>query len=153
MSLNQNKTTLARPATVNPKWYLVDAEGCIVGRLATRLSLILQGKNKPEYTPHIDNGDHVVVINAEKVVTTGNKENVIMYRHHTLYPGGLKEISYKRMKQSHPERIIQHAVRRMLPKTILGKDMLSKLHVYAGNSHKHQAQNPEPLVINMKRSF
>jgi large subunit ribosomal protein L13 len=108
---------------------------------------LLQGKSKPEYTPHIDTGDHVVIINAEKVAISGTKENDKVYRHHTLYPGGLKEVSYKRMMNNHPERIIELATRRMLPKTKMGKKMFKKLYVYAGAEHPHAAQQPQASAL------
>jgi large subunit ribosomal protein L13 len=137
-----NKTTLTTPATASNNWVLVDATDKAVGRLATRIAMILQGKSKPEYTPYIDTGDNVVIINAEKVAMTGDKSDKKVYRHHTLYPGGLKEIEYQRMLKEHPERILKLAVQRMLPKTKMGKKMFKKLFVYAGPEHPHQAQAP-----------
>ena len=129
------------------KWHLVDAEGKTVGRLASRVATILMGKAKPSYTPYIDVGDHVVVVNAEKVVLTGTKWRDKMYRRHTGYPGGLKEISAQKQLQQHPERIIESAVRGMLPKTKMGRAMAKKLKVYSGSEHPHKAQRPEPLGI------
>lgn len=127
------------------KWHLVDAEGKTVGRLASRIATILMGKAKPSYTPYIDVGDHVVVVNAEKVVLTGTKWQDKVYRHHTGYPGGLKEISAQKQLQQHPERIIESAVRGMLPKTKMGRAMAKKLKVYSGSDHPHKAQQPEPF--------
>ncbi|MCI0486059.1 MAG: 50S ribosomal protein L13 [Blastocatellia bacterium] len=129
------------------KWYLIDASGKTVGRLATQAARILMGKNKPTYTPFLDLGDHVVVINAEKVVFTGNKLKDKLYRHHTGYPGGLKEISAQKQMDRHPERILESAIRGMLPKTKLGRKMGKKLKVYAGSDHPHQAQQPEQLEL------
>lgn len=126
-------------------WYLVDARGCTVGRLASRIATILMGKNKPSYTPFLDVGDHVIVINAAEVRFTGNKWDEKLYRRHSGYPGGLKETSARKLLATHPERIIEYAVRRMLPKTKLGEKMFKKLKVYAGSEHPHQAQKPQPL--------
>lgn len=146
-----HQTTLAKPSTVRENWILVDATDVPVGRLATRVALALQGKSKPEYTPHIDTGDHVVIINADKAAVSGNKENAKVYRHHTLYPGGLKEIPYERMQERHPERIVELAVRRMMPKTKMGRKMFKKLHVYAGAEHPHVAQNPAASDLNVNK--
>lgn len=142
-----HQTTLARPSTVRENWVIIDATDLVVGRAATRIALMLQGKNKPEYTPHIDTGDHVVVINADKVRVSGSKENVKVYRHHSLYPGGLKEVSYEKMMAEHPERILELAVRRMMPKTKMGNKMMKKLHVYAGAEHPHTAQVPTAVDL------
>jgi large subunit ribosomal protein L13 len=142
-----HQTTLARPSTVRENWVVIDATDLVVGRTATRVALMLQGKNKPEYTPHIDTGDHVVIVNAEKVRISGNKESVKLYRHHTLYPGGLKEVSYDKMMTEHPERILELAVRRMMPKTKMGNKMMKKLHVYAGAEHPHAAQLPTAVDL------
>lgn len=146
------QTTFAKPSTLNQKWYIVDAKDLVVGRLAARVAMILQGKNKPEYTPHIDTGDFVIILNADKVVITGRKPEQKVYRYHTLYPGGLKETSYRRMQENHPERILKYAIQRMLPKTKMGKQMIKKLHIYAGEDHVHQAQNPEVLDLSSKGS-
>ncbi len=127
------------------KWYLIDAEGKTVGRLASEAARILMGKNKPTYTPFIDVGDHVVIINAEKVVFTGNKWKDKIYYRHTGYPGGLKEISAEKQLQKHPERILESAIAGMLPKTKMGRRMVKKLKVYKGASHPHKAQQPEPM--------
>ena len=127
------------------KWHLVDAEGKTVGRLASCVATVLMGKSKPTYTPYIDVGDHVVIVNAEKVVLTGTKWRDKVYRRHTGYPGGLKEITAQKQLQQHPERIIESAVRGMLPKTKMGRAMAKKLKVYSGSEHPHKAQRPEPL--------
>jgi large subunit ribosomal protein L13 len=129
------------------KWHLIDASGKTVGRLATQAASILMGKNKPTYTPYIDVGDHIVIINAEKVVFTGRKLQDKVYRHHTGWPGGLKEISAEKQLQQHPERVLESAIRGMLPKNKLGRAMGKKLRVYAGANHPHQAQNPESLSV------
>lgn len=127
------------------KWYVVDAQDYILGRLATQIATILRGKHKPTYAPHYDVGDFVVVINAEKVRLTGRKPEQKTYFQHSGYPGGEKHVPYRRMLEKHPERIIEHAVRLMLPKNALGRKMLKKLKVYGGPEHPHQAQNPQPL--------
>ncbi|HJQ70518.1 MAG TPA: 50S ribosomal protein L13 [Blastocatellia bacterium] len=129
------------------KWYLIDADGKTVGRLATEAARVLMGKNKPSYTPFIDVGDHVVVINAEKVVFTGNKWQDKVYYRHTGYPGGLREVTAQKQLQKHPERILESAIRGMLPKTKMGRKMGKKLKVYAGTNHPHKAQQPEALEI------
>ena len=129
----------------NRTWYVVDAAGQTVGRLATRVARVLTGKNKPTYTPFIDMGDHVVIVNAEKVVFKGNKLLEKMYRHHTGYPGGLKEISARDLMQRHPERVLEQAIKGMLPKNKLGRAMAKKLKVYVGPNHPHEAQKPVPL--------
>src|SRR5262245_32725921 len=129
------------------KWFIIDADGKTVGRLATTAARLLMGKNKPTYTPFIDVGDHVVVINAEKVRFTGNKLKKKIYRHHTGWPGGLKEVVAEKLLARHPERILELAIRGMLPKTKMGKKMGKKLKVYAGSDHRHQAQQPETLNV------
>jgi large subunit ribosomal protein L13 len=129
------------------KWFVIDADGKTVGRLATEAARILMGKNKPTYTPFIDVGDHVVVINAEKVVFTGNKWQDKVYRRHTGYPGGLREVTAQKQLQKHPERILESAIHGMLPKTKMGRKMGKKLKVYAGTDHPHKAQQPEALNI------
>jgi large subunit ribosomal protein L13 len=129
------------------KWLIIDANGQTVGRLATEAARILMGKNKPTYTPYIDVGDHVIVINAEKVVFTGNKWQGKVYRHHTGWPGGLKEITAQKQLQQHPERILELAIRGMLPKNKLGRKMGKKLKVYVGTDHPHQAQQPEAFEV------
>jgi len=130
--------------TIEREWHLIDAEGQVLGRLATRIATMLMGKHKPMYTPFLDCGDHVVVINAEKVVLTGNKMNDKIYYRHTGYPGGIKEARARRVMREHPTRILQSAVRGMVPKTKLGRQMLTKLRVYAGPEHPHEAQQPQP---------
>jgi large subunit ribosomal protein L13 len=141
------KTFSAKPATVQRDWYVVDASGKTLGRLASELARRLRGKHKPEYTPHVDTGDYIVVVNAEKVRVTGQKERDKMYYHHTGYVGNLKSISLEKLRQKRPERIIEIAVKGMLPKNPLGRAMFSKLKVYAGAEHKHAAQQPQPLEI------
>lgn len=141
------KTFSAKPAEVERGWYLVDASDKTLGRLATEVASRLRGKHKPEFTPGVDTGDHIVVINAEKVRVTGNKAEGKMYYHHSGYPGGLKQFSFNKLQERAPERIIERAVKGMLPKNPLGRAMYRKLHVYAGPAHKHQAQQPEPLEI------
>ena len=131
----------------NRKWYVVDASGKTVGRLATEVARMISGKNNPAWTPFLDMGDHVVVINARKAVFTGSKNDQKMYRHHTLYPGGLREASVKEMFEKKPERIIELAVKGMLPKSKLGKAMAKKLKVYADGDHRHTAQKPEAVEI------
>jgi large subunit ribosomal protein L13 len=129
------------------KWFIIDASGKRVGRLATRCASLLMGKNKPSFTPYIDVGDHVVIINAEKVVFTGNKLKDKIYRHHTGWPGGLKEVAAEKLLQRHPERILESAIKGMLPKNKIGRKMGKKLKVYVGTDHPHQAQQPEPLEL------
>lgn len=137
------KSYIAKPNEVERKWYVIDAEGKVLGRLASEIASILRGKNKPIYTPHVDTGDFVIVINADKVVLTGKKLEQKYYRYHTGYPGGLREISYERMMNEKPEKVIQQAVKGMLPKNSLGRQMFRKLKVYRGPEHKNEAQKPE----------
>jgi large subunit ribosomal protein L13 len=132
------------------KWFVVDAKGKTVGRLATEVARILSGKNNPNWTPFLDMGDHVVVINARHAIFKGSKNDQKLYRHHTLYPGGLREKTVREMRATHPERIIELAVKGMLPKTKLGRAMAKKLKVYAGSEHPHTAQKPETLEIETK---
>ena len=141
------KSFMASPSTVERKWYVVDAEGKTLGRLASEVANVLRGKKKPIYTPHIDTGDYVIIVNAEKVVTTGKKLDQKKYYHHSEYVGGMKEATLKEMMQKKPEFVITHAVKGMLPKGPLGRQMLTKLHVYAGPEHNHAAQKPEVLDI------
>jgi large subunit ribosomal protein L13 len=141
------KSYMASPSDVERKWYVVDAEGKTLGRLAAEIANVLRGKKKPIYTPHIDTGDYVIVVNAEKVVTTGKKLNQKIYYHHSEYVGGMKETTLKEMLNKKPEYVITHAVKGMLPKGPLGRQMLKKLFVYAGPEHKHAAQKPETLDI------
>lgn len=128
-------------------WHVVDADGQVLGRVATRVATLLMGKHKPQYTPFLDVGDHVVVINAEKVVLTGNKMNDKVYHRYTGYPGGIREARARRVLREHPTRLIESAVRGMLPKTKLGRQMLGKLRVYAGAEHPHEAQQPQPYSL------
>jgi large subunit ribosomal protein L13 len=141
------KSYVAKPLEIERKWYVVDATDKTLGRMSTEIATILRGKHKPIYTPHVDTGDFVIVVNAEKVKVTGNKYNDKMYRWHTGYLGGLKERTFKQMIQTKPEEIIIHAVKGMLPKNSLGSQMLKKLKVYAGPEHKHDAQLPEALEL------
>jgi large subunit ribosomal protein L13 len=141
------KTYVAKPQTVQRDWCLVDATDKTLGRLAAELASRLRGKHKPEFTPHVDTGDHIIVVNAEKVRVTGNKLQDKMYYHHTGYVGNLKSINLAKQLEKHPERVIQTAVKGMLPKNPLGRAMYKKLHVYAGPAHPHQAQQPTTLDI------
>lgn len=142
-----NTTVSAKPAEVRRDWYVVDAEGKTLGRLASEIARRLKGKHKPIFTPHVDTGDYIVVVNAEKIRVTGNKMKDKMYHHHTGYIGNLKSISLEKQLQKAPERVLQTAVRGMLPRTPLGRAMLKKLRIYAGPEHTHQAQQPKPLDI------
>ena len=142
------KTYSAKPLEVERKWYVIDAEGEILGRLAVRVANILRGKNKPEYTPNVDTGDFVVVINADKVVVSGKKETDKLYRSHSGFPGGFKEISFKAMMEKTPTRAIEKAVKGMLPHNTLGDEQFQKLKVYAGSEHPHAAQ--KPVVYELK---
>ena len=141
------KSFMASPSTVERKWYVVDAEGKTLGRLASEVANVLRGKNKPTYTPHIDTGDYVIVVNAEKIQVTGKKLDQKIYYHHSEYVGGMKEATLREMMQKKPEFVITHAVKGMLPKGPLGRQMLKKLHVYAGPEHNHAAEKPETLDI------
>ena len=141
------KSFMASPSTVERKWYVVDAEGKTLGRLVSEVANVLRGKNKPTYTPHIDTGDYVIVVNAEKIQVTGKKLDQKIYYHHSEYVGGMKEATLREMMQKKPEFVITHAVKGMLPKGPLGRQMLKKLHVYAGPEHNHAAQKPETLDI------
>ena len=141
------KTPLAKKENINHKWHLVDADGKTLGRLATRVAILLRGKNKPIFAPHQDTGDFVVVINAKKVALTGKKWKEKVYVHHSGYPGGLKMASAEKIAEKKPERLITMAVQGMLPKTKLGKKLIKKLKVYAGNAHPHEAQQPEAYTL------
>lgn len=141
------KTFSAKPAEVRRDWFVIDATGKTLGRMATEIAMRLRGKHKPEYTPHVDTGDYIVVVNAEKVAVTGNKQNDKMYHRHTGYPGGIKSMSFDKMVQHAPERIIEIAVKGMLPKNPLGRAMFKKLKVYSGPDHNHTAQQPKVLEI------
>ncbi len=141
------KTFMANAQTVERKWYVVDADGMPLGRLASQVAAILRGKNKPTFTPHVDTGDHVIVINASKVVLTGKKLDQKIYYHHSGYPGGLRETKYRDLIAKKPEFVVKHAVVGMLPKGPLGRQMARKLRVYAGAEHEHEAQKPEALEL------
>ena len=141
------KTYMANPDKIERKWYVVDAEGQTLGRLAAEVAKVLRGKNKPEFTPHIDTGDNVIVINAEKIKVTGKKLDQKVYYHHSDYVGGMKETTLREMMDKKPEKVIELAVKGMLPKGPLGRTMIKKLHVYAGAEHAHQAQKPEVLTF------
>ncbi len=141
------KSYMARPLSVERKWHLVDAEGRTLGRLATEIATVLRGKNKPQYTPHVDTGDFVVVVNADRIVVTGKKAEQKVYRRHSQRPGGLKEVSYEQMLERKPEEILRKAVRGMMPKTRLGRQQFRKLKLYAGPEHPHEAQNPQPYEV------
>ncbi|MBK79711.1 MAG: 50S ribosomal protein L13 [Gammaproteobacteria bacterium] len=141
------KTVSMRAEDVRRSWFVVDAEDKTLGRLATEIATRLRGKHKPEYTPHVDTGDYVIVVNAEKIRVTGAKTTDKMYYRHSGYPGGIKSRSFEQMRDSHPERIIEKAVKGMMPRNPLGRAMLKKLKVYAGGEHPHSAQQPEPLEI------
>ena len=141
------KTLMASPSTIERKWYVVDATGYTLGRLASEVAKVLRGKNKPTYTPSMDTGDYVIVVNAEKITVTGKKLDDKVYYNHSGWVGGLKETTLREMLAKHPERVIEHAVKGMLPKGPLGREMYTKLHVYVGPDHKHAAQKPEALTF------
>ncbi len=141
------KSYLAKPDEIERKWYIVDAEGKTLGRMATQIATVLRGKHKPEFTPHVDTGDFVIVVNAEKIVLTGKKLDQKFYTYHTGYAGGLRQIPYRRMIAEQPEKIIMSAVKGMLPKNRLGRKILTKLKVFAGPTHKHEAQAPKELNV------
>ena len=141
------KTFMASPSTIDRKWYVVDATGCTLGRLASEVAKVLRGKNKVIFTPHIDTGDYVIVINADKIKVTGKKLEQKIYYHHSDYVGGMKETTLREMLNKKPERVIELAVKGMLPKGPLGRQMMTKLHVYAGAEHGHEAQKPEVLTF------
>ncbi len=141
------RTYVAKPAYIQRDWYVIDATGLTLGRLATQIANVLRGKHKPQYTPYEDVGDFVIVINAEKVEVTGRKLDQKEYYHHSGYPGGIKSITLRKQLQKHPERVIEHAVKGMLPRGPLGRRQFKKLKVYAGPEHPHQAQSPKPLEL------
>ncbi|HEY3052990.1 MAG TPA: 50S ribosomal protein L13 [Thermoanaerobaculia bacterium] len=141
------RTYFPKKGDIEPRWFLIDAEGKVLGRLSTTIATIISGKNKPTYTPFLDTGDHVIVINAEKIVLTGKKETDKVYRTHSLYPGGLKSKEARFVRAEKPEAIIEEAVWGMLPKNKLGRKMLKKLKVYRGSKHPHEAQKPETLEV------
>lgn len=141
------RTYFAKPSDVVRKWYVVDAEGKTLGRLASRIAILLRGKHKPTFTPHVDTGDHVIIINAEKITLTGGKLKTKTYIHHTGYPGGLKSITAEHLHARRPTELLTRAIKGMLPKNTLGKQMARKLKVYAGAEHPHQAQRPEAVSL------
>ena len=141
------KTYMANPDKIERKWYVVDAEGCTLGRLASEVASVLRGKNKAVFTPHVDTGDYVIVINAEKIKVTGKKLDQKIYYSHSDYVGGMKETTLREMMNKKPEKVIELAVKGMLPKGPLGRQMIKKLHVYAGAEHGHEAQKPEVLTF------
>ena len=141
------KTYVPKAGEIKKNWYVIDASGKVLGRLASRIAQILRGKHKPQFTPHLDTGDHVIVVNAEKVMLTGKKAGIKTYAHHTGYPGGLKEEKFADVLKQKPERIIEMAVKGMLPHNRLGRRLFTKLKVYAGSQHPHAAQRPETLVV------
>lgn len=143
----KQKTFVTKADDIKREWWVIDAEGQTLGRLATQIAVILRGKNKPIFAPNVDTGDYVVIINCEKIVTTGNKLDDKIYYRHSGYNGGLSQITLRRQLEKHPDRVIQEAVKGMLPKNALGRQMLKKLKVYAGSSHPHAAQNPKPLEL------
>ena len=138
---------MANAATIERKWYVVDADGCTLGRLASGVASVLRGKNKPQFTPHVDTGDYVIIVNADKIKVTGKKLEQKIYYNHSDYVGGMRETTLKEMLAKKPERVIELAVKGMLPKGPLGRTMIKKLHVYAGAEHAHQAQKPEVLTF------
>ncbi len=141
------KTYMAKGETLERNWYVVDAEGLVLGRMSSQVAAILRGKHKPIYTPHVDTGDHVIIINADKIVLTGKKLDQKKYYHHTGYPGGLKETTYRHLIEKKPEFAVYESIRRMMPKGPLGRKMLKKLRVYAGPVHENAAQKPEELKL------
>lgn len=141
------KSPIPKADKIERRWWVVDAEGLVLGRLATKVAALIRGKTKPIYTPHLDTGDNVIVVNAEKVVVTGRKLESNVHKHYTGYPGAQRIHSWEQVLERHPERIIEHAVRGMLPKNRLGRKLCKKLHVYAGSEHPHKAQKPEALKI------
>lgn len=145
--LRIHKTYVAKPNEVKREWYIVDADGLTLGRLATQIAIVLRGKHKPQYTPHEDVGDFVVVVNAEKVKVTGRKLDKKIYYRHTGYPGGIKSLTLRRQLELHPERVLEYAVKGMLPRGPMGRQLFRKLKVYAGTEHPHTAQTPKPLEI------
>ena len=141
------RTYLAKPADINRKWYLVDADGKTLGRLAARVATVLRGKHKPTYTPNLDTGDHVVIVNADKIHLTGDKMKTKTYIHHTQYPGGLKSVTAEHLHAKNPTMLLEKAIKGMLPKNPLGKQMARKLKIYSGSAHPHDAQRPETITL------
>lgn len=144
-------TYFAKAADIERKWYVIDAAGLPLGRLATEAARLLRGKHKPTFTPNVDTGDHVIIVNADQAVLTGNKLDKKVYRTHSRFPGGLKETSYRKLMQNMPERAVEHAIKGMLPHNSLGAQMYRKLKVYRGNEHPHQAQKPEAWTVQWNR--
>jgi large subunit ribosomal protein L13 len=142
-------TFMAKPSTITRRWFVIDATDAVVGRLAVQIANVLRGKHRPEYTPHLDTGEFVVVVNAEKVRFTGKKLETKTYNHYTRYPGGLKQVSARDLLKKHPDRILREAVRRMVPRNKLGRQQMTKLKIYAGPTHPHQAQQPVELKLNL----
>ncbi|NLG68999.1 MAG: 50S ribosomal protein L13 [Firmicutes bacterium] len=147
MPVNPARTVMLRAQDVRPRWYVVDAQGKVLGRLASRIATVLRGKHKPSYTPHVDDGDYVVVVNADKVRVTGKKLDQKVYRHHTLHPGGLKTEPLRKLLARRPQEVLRRAVWGMLPHNPMGRRQIKKLKIYAGPEHPHQAQKPEPLDV------
>lgn len=141
------KSFIAKPHEVERKWYVIDAEGKTLGRMASEAAAILRGKHKPTYTPHVDCGDYVIIVNADKVVVTGKKRKEKIYKRHTGYPGGLREMTFEQLMEKHPTEVVRHAIKGMMPNGKLGRQMYKKLKVYAGPEHNHEAQKPETLEI------
>lgn len=151
MSL-KSKTYSPNPDNIERKWWVIDAKDQTLGRLASRVAHLLKGKHKPEYAPHADVGDFVIIINCDRIHVTGRRLDQKIYYHHSQYPGGLKSISLRRQLEKHPERVIELAIKGMLPKNRLGRQMIKKLKLYAGSEHPHQAQKPEPLAYNTRNN-
>ena len=147
MSSSSTSTYMPKPGEVAARWHVVDATDQVLGRLASRIAVILQGKHKPEYTPHVDTGDFVIVTNAEKIRVTGRKAEVLEYDTYSRYPGGRHVYSFKEMQAKHPEKLVELAVRRMLPKSKMGRNILGKLKIYRGGEHPHSAQQPKELKL------
>jgi len=145
------KTVMPKVDAVDIKWYVIDGEDQVLGRLASQVATLIRGKHKPQFTPHLDLGDHVIVINADKIRVTGRKEQQKSYTRYSGFPGGLKTMTLEKMLQSRPERVVQHAIKGMLPKNTLGRQMMKKLKVYKGAEHPHQAQQPEVLPERLRR--
>jgi large subunit ribosomal protein L13 len=141
------KSFMAKKEQLEHKWYLVDADGLVLGRMASKLAMMLMGKNKPTYTPHVDTGDHVIVINAEKITIGGNKADTKEYDYYTGYPGGHRYVSFAEMMEQKPEKVIELAVKRMMPRSALSRNMMKKLRIFRGTEHGHQAQNPEKIEL------
>ena len=152
MKAKLQKTFTPTPADIERSWYVVDAEGIPLGRLASEVAQILRGKHKPTFAPHMDMGDYVIIVNADKVAVTGNKETQKVYYRHSGYPGGLRSDTLAKMRIDHPDRLVTNAVRGMIPKNLLGRQTLSKLKVYADAEHPHEAQKPQPLTLTYRKA-